>query len=169
MSKQNIKVSVRLHIKLLCTHNSNTPPLHGVPTLRTIRKKIEMVQRRAARWTMNDYSPYSSVIWMQQDLHVGWRRWKRGGMMLVFVCFIKLHMAWLPSRCLHISSSSQRLFVSLWHPLVYHQVNTSANYYKYSFFVLAFVQWNTLSPTIVMLPTLTLFSVAVRSLDHHLP
>ena len=34
-------------------------------------QKIEMVQRRAIRWTMNDYSPYSSVTQMQQEL--GWR------------------------------------------------------------------------------------------------
>ena len=43
---------------------------------------------------------------MQQDL--GWRCWNREGLMPIFVCFIKSHMAWLPSRCLRISSSPQQ-------------------------------------------------------------
>ena len=53
---------------------------------------------------------------------------------------------------------------SLRHPIVYRQIHTSANYYKYPFFPL-----NRLPSSIVMLPTLNQFSEAVRSLDHQLP
>ena len=35
------------------------------------KEKIEMVQRRAARWVSNDYSTYSSVTEMMSNL--GWR------------------------------------------------------------------------------------------------
>ena len=35
------------------------------------KDKIEMVQRRAARWVSNDYSTYSSVTEMMSNL--GWR------------------------------------------------------------------------------------------------
>ncbi|MEW8546907.1 MAG: hypothetical protein AB2693_25615, partial [Candidatus Thiodiazotropha sp.] len=34
-------------------------------------KKVETIQRRAARWVSNDYSPYSSVTEMVSNL--GWR------------------------------------------------------------------------------------------------
>ena len=33
--------------------------------------RLEMVQRRAARWTLSEYSPYASVTQMLQSL--GWR------------------------------------------------------------------------------------------------
>ena len=61
------------------------------PYTQNYTQKTEMVQRRAARWTMNDYSPYISVTQMQQDL--GWQSLEQRELMPVFVCFIKSHMA----------------------------------------------------------------------------
>ena len=52
------------------------------------------------------------------------------------------------------------------HPLALCQIHTSVNYYKYSFFPAAVVYWNKLPCSVVTLPTLDQFSVAVRSLDH---
>ena len=52
------------------------------------------------------------------------------------------------------------------HPLALRQIHTSVNYYKYSFFPAAVVYWNKLPYSVVTLPTLDQFSVAVRSLDH---
>ena len=51
------------------------------------------------------------------------------------------------------------------HPLALCQIHTSVNYYKYSFFPAAVVYWNKLPCSVVTLPTLDQFSVAVRSLD----
>ena len=52
------------------------------------------------------------------------------------------------------------------HPLALRQIHTSVNYYKYSFFPEAVVYWSKLPCSVVTLPTLDQFSVAVRSLDH---
>ena len=41
--------------------------------------KVEMVQRRAKRWTLNNYSPHSSVIECNMNLAGG--HWSRGGPM----------------------------------------------------------------------------------------
>ena len=41
------------------------------PCTQTYSHKIEMVQRRAIRWTINNYSSYDSVSQMQTNL--GWR------------------------------------------------------------------------------------------------
>ena len=51
-------------------------------------------------------------------------------------------------------------------PLALRQIHTFVNYYKYSFFPAAVVCWNKLPSSVVTLPTLDQFSVAVRSLDH---
>ena len=47
------------------------------------------------------------------------------------------------------------------HPLVYRQIHTRVNYYKYSFYPLAIVQWNRLPSKIALLPTLESFKRAV--------
>ena len=48
------------------------------------------------------------------------------------------------------------------HPLAFCQIQTTANYYKYSFFPLSKAYWNRLPAEVVMLPTLDQFSVAVH-------
>ena len=47
-------------------------------------------------------------------------------------------------------------------------VHTSANDYKYSFFPATVVYWNRLLCSVISLPTLDQFSVAVRSHDHQM-
>ena len=90
--------------------------------------------------------------------------------MLAFVCYTKSLMVLvaieMPSYFKQPKAATRH---SLRHPLVYRQIHTSANDYKYSFFPLAVVQWSRLPSSTVMLPTLTQFSAAVRSLDHPLP
>lgn len=55
------------------------------------------------------------------------------------------------------------------HPLALIQIHTSFNFYKYSFFPLAAVQWNKLPAEVVVLPTLDQFRVVVRSHNHLMP
>ena len=53
--------------------------------------KTEMIQRRAARWVKNNYSPYESVSSMLDDL--GWRCWQTDRLMHILSCFTELYMA----------------------------------------------------------------------------
>ena len=62
--------------------------------------KIEMLQRRAARWVYNDYSPYSSVTDMLSNL--GWRSLELRRYDLRIAMFIKSCMDWALYQFLHI-------------------------------------------------------------------
>ena len=62
--------------------------------------KIEMVQRRAARWVTNDYSPYSSVSNMLSNL--GWRSLEKRRYDARLITF--KFMSLLPSRFRHFLS-----------------------------------------------------------------
>ena len=52
--------------------------------------QIEKVQRRAARWTVNNFDQQASVTKIIQEL--GWRTWSKGGQMPASVYSIKLSM-----------------------------------------------------------------------------
>ena len=52
------------------------------------------------------------------------------------------------------------------HPLVYRQIHTGADYYKYSFYPLAIVQWNRLPSKIALPPTFEPFKRAVCTISH---
>ena len=139
---------MRLHIKPLYAHNSSTPPLCRAPIH---RHKIEMVQRMAIRWTLNYYYSYDSVSQMQTNL--GWR---------------SVDQRRVDARLCMLNTIAHCLFAIQQPPLAVRQIHTSVNVYKYAFFPLAVVQWNKLPADVVMLPTRSHFSVAVRSLDHQL-
>ena len=55
------------------------------------------------------------------------------------------------------------------HSMTFRQLHASTNYYKYSFFPLAIVQWNALPETVACLPDLDSFKVAVSKLQHIRP
>ena len=124
--------------------------------------KVEMVQRRAVRWTLHNYSPYSSVTELQHEL--GWRslEQRRSDARLVMVCkIINGHIAiTLPSYFQQPTRMTRHS-----HPLALRQIYTSFNFYKYSFYPLAVVLWNRLPTNVVVLPTQEQFREAVRSLD----
>ena len=129
-------------------------------------KKIEMVQRRSIRWTMNNYSTYDSVTDMETQLC--WRSLEQrradARLMVLYKIIHGLVAIPLPPyfrQPLRMSRHS--------HPLALTQIHTSCNYYKYSFFPLSVVQWNRLPSGVVVLPTLDQFGVAVRSLDRSMP
>ena len=48
------------------------------------------------------------------------------------------------------------------HPLASHQIHTTCNYYKFSFFRSTVGYWNQLPASIVLLPTLNQFNEAVH-------
>ena len=118
-----------------------------------------MVQRRAIRWTINDYSPYSSVTQTQQELSWWSLDQRRADVRLCMLYKITHGMV-----AIQMPSYFKQPQTATRHSL---RVPNIPEPEPYSF-PLAVVQWNKLPSSIVMLPTLTQFSVAVRFLDHQL-
>ena len=52
------------------------------------------------------------------------------------------------------------------HSMTFRQIHTGKNYYKYSFFLLAVVQWNALPASVAVSPSLDVFKAAVGELQH---
>ena len=138
------------------------------PYTQTYSRKIDRVQRRAARWTLNRYSTYDSVTKMQA--HLGWRaldqRQANARLCMLYKIMNGLLAVSLPT---YFQQTTSRTRHSQSHPLAIRQIHTSFNFYKYSFFPLAVWQWNRQPSNVVLLPTLTQFSVAVRSFEHQMP
>ena len=130
MYKQKIKISEHLLITLLSPTGwiwvSGLEPLHE-------RKidKIEMVQRRAARWVSNDYSTYSSVTEMMSNL--GWWSLENRCYDAHLLMFYKIVYGLV---AIPVLSYFEHLEVYTRHtnPLAYIQIHTSVCYYQYSFF-----------------------------------
>ena len=101
--------------------------MYGLLTLYTIQK-IENVQRRAVCWVKHNYSPYDSVTSMQLEL--GWQTTQRDAKLIMFYKIVHGLVA------VPVSSYIERPTRITRHmqPLSYHQIHTTANYYKFSFF-----------------------------------
>ena len=120
---------------------------------------IEMVQRR----TRNSYSTYASVTQMQNELGLRSLEQRRADARVIMLFKIVHGLVAIPLPP-YFEQPSRMTRHS--HPLALHQIHTSVNYYKYSFFPAAVVYWNKRPCSIVTLPTLDQLSVAVWSLDH---
>ena len=119
-------------------------------------KQIEKVQRRAARWTTCNFGRTASVTDMIKTL--GWRTLEQRRAEARLCLFFKIinNMVAVPlpdyiqlnpriSRCGQSRSICQC------------QLQTTKDYYKYSFFPLAIVQWNALPEEVVSSPILGIF------------
>ena len=127
---------------------------------------IESVQRRAARWVLGDYSPYSSVTDMIGKL--GWRYLEQRRSDSRQVLFYKIVYGYVavpfpPYVIPHLRASRTS------HPLAYRQISTRTDYYKYSFYPLTVVQWNSLPASIATLTDLNSFKRAVCQVCHPKP
>ena len=129
-------------------------------------QRIEMVQRRAARWALSDYSPYSSVSDMLGRL--GWRTLEQRRADSRLVLFYKIVHGLvaipLPTYVIPFNRYSRTT-----HSLAFRQLYARTDYYKYSFFLLAVVQWNNPSASIATLTNLDSFKLAVSQAYHHRP
>ena len=122
-----------------------------------------MVQRKAIRWTMHNFSSYTSVTDMQNQLYLRSIEQRRAETRLIMLYKIIHGIVAIPLP----SYFQQPLRMTRHrHPLAFTQIHTSNDYYKYSFFPLSVVQWNRLPADVLVLPTLEQFGVTVRSLDH---
>ena len=114
---------------------------HVEPYTKQNIQKIEMVQRRAARWVSNSYSSYHSVSAMLSNL--GWRSLEYRRYDLRLAMFYKIQYSLvavpMPSYFEHLIRITHHM-----HPLSFRQVHVSADYYRYSFFSMTVVLWNRL-------------------------
>ena len=128
--------------------------------------RLEMVQRRAARWTLSEYSPYASVTQMLQSL--GWRsleqRRSDSRLCLFYKVIYGLVAIDMPPYVVHPLRTPRNS-----HTLCFRQIQSTVDYYKYSFYPLSIVQWNRLPAHIALLPTFDSFKRAVCTVSHPMP
>ena len=109
---------------------------------------LEMVQRRATRWTLIEYSPYTSVTQMLQSL--GWRSLgqRRSDSRLYNIIYGLVAIS-MPSYVVH----PLRFILRNSHTLGVRQIQITVDYYRCTFYPLSIVQWNRLPAHISLLPT----------------
>ena len=123
--------------------------------------QLEQVQRRTARWTVGNFDRRASVTKITQDL--GWRTLDQS-VCLFFKVIHGLVAVPLPYYVQYSNRISRYC-----HSMTFRQVYTSRDYYKYSFFPLAIVQWNSPPETAASLQNLEAFKAAVCKLQHSRP
>ena len=140
------------------------PPPYGALT--PIQIKVEAVQRSPARWVTHDHSSYSSVTQMINTL--GWRSLEQTRADARLIMFYKIVHGFVEIP-LQTFIHRQIRMTRTTHPYHFIQIQTTANYYNYSFFPLAIVQWNNLPTSAVLSKELTTFRSAICSLNHIMP
>ena len=112
---------------------------------------LEMVQRRAARWTLNRHHNTSSVKGMLEDLQWRTLEQRRTDCRLVLLIFQIIHglVQIPPTNYLQpsLNTTSRKN-----HNYTYQQCSTRTNYLKYSFFPYTTVVWNNLPYQLVNSP-----------------
>jgi hypothetical protein len=113
--------------------------------------KIEMVQRRAARWVSHDFSRCSSVTNMLQELN--WRslELRRADARMNMMYKITNGIVAIPSAQ-YLTPITR--YTRHTHTLSYRGITAKKNIYRYSYFPITIVQWNSLPQQIISLPTL---------------
>ena len=128
--------------------------------------QLEKIQRRAARWTTSNYDYRSSVTSMLDQL--SWRTLEQRRADARLCLFYKMIHGIVAVPLPDYVQPTYR--VSRYcHSMTFRQIHTNRNYYKYSFFPLAIVQWNALPESVVSLQDLEAFMVAVSKLQHSKP
>ena len=130
--------------------------------------KLEMVQRRAARYTCNIFHNTSSVTNMLTELK--WPQLQLRRTRTRFIFFYKKiqHLvAIYPSNLLVPSDSRTRQYT---HSHSYRHTHTSLDSYKYTFYPKTIVQWNLLPAAAVQCPTLDSFKeqIPLSVLQQHI-
>ena len=128
--------------------------------------KIEMVQRRAARWTISNFDRRASVTEILDKL--GWRTLEQrradARLCLFYKIVYGLVAVPLPDHVQYNNRISRYC-----HSMTFRQVSTSTDFYKFSFFPLAIIQWNALPESIVSLQSLDASKAAICKLQHSRP
>ena len=129
----------------------------------------QIIQRRAACWTASNFDRQSSVT--ERVKQLGWRslehRRADPRLCLFYKVIHGLVAVPLPDY-IHVLHHSNRIS-RYYHSMTFRQVSTSTDYYKFSFFPLAIVQWNSLPESVACLQSLDAFKAAVCKLQHSRP
>ena len=130
--------------------------------------KLEMVQRRAARWAMNNFSPTTSITNMLDLLW--WETLEYRSSCARLSLFHNIVYGNVAVPLPEYIEQPTRLTRAA-HPLSFRQIQTSKDFYKYSFFPLAVVQWNllVLPQHVVDLRKPVAFRASVASIQHPRP
>ena len=128
--------------------------------------QLEKIQRRAARWTTSNYDYRSSVTAMLDQ--PGWRTLEQRRADAHLCLFYKIVYGLVAVPLPDYIQLTHR--VSRYcHSMTFRQIQTTRNYYKYSFFPLAIVQWNALPEPVANLQDLESFKLTVCKLQHSRP
>ena len=128
--------------------------------------KIEMTQRRAARWVKRNYSPYESVSYMLNEL--GWRSLENRRIVYRLIMLHKIIYGYVAKEVPSYFEKPQR-YTRHMHPLAFHQIHTAATYYQRSFYPASIVLWNRLPSEVVLLEDLDPFREGVCKIIHQSP
>ena len=129
-------------------------------------QKIEMVQRRAARWVKCNYSTYDSVSTILDNL--GWRSLENRRIDSRLFMFQRIIYGYVVIQIPTYFEKPQRLTRHM-HPLSYRQIHTHAVYYQHMFFPATIVLWNKLPSEIVLMDDLESFKQGVSKINHQSP
>ena len=136
------------------------------PNTKENKGKLEMVQRRAARWTLNDYASTTSVTSLMAQL--GWQTLEQRRSVARLCLFYKIVNGLVAVPLPDYIQPAHRIS-RFCHSMTFRQIHTGKDYYKYSFFPLAVVQWNALPASVAVSPSLEVFKAAVGELQHPKP
>ena len=142
---ENVQSAKYLGITITDNTSTYASPVWDPHTKDDIQK-IESVQRQAARWRTLEQRRTDSRL-------------------ILFYKIIYGYVAIpLPSYAIPLPRASRTS-----HPLAYRQISTRTDYYKYSFYPLTVVQWNSLPASIATLTDLDSFKRAVCQVCHSKP
>ena len=122
--------------------------------------KLEMVQRRAARFVLNRFHNTSSVSDMVN--HLEWRSLEHRRLDASLCLFYKIvnGMVLIPA---HPHLIPLQRSTRLHHPLAFQIPHSNSDYHRYSFFPRVIRLWNTLPTSFVMTPTYDAFKSSIQS------
>ena len=125
--------------------------------------KVEMVQRRAARWTLSDYARATSVTSLQTQLN--WQTLEERRYVARLCLFYKIVNDLLAVPLPVYMQPTHRISRYCYY-MTFRQIHTGKDYNRCSFFPLAIVQWNALPAKVAVSPSLEIFKSAVGQLQH---
>ena len=143
--------------KILCYKTLVRPQLEYASTVwdpptSTLRDKLEMVQRRSARFVNNDYRRTSSVNTMLKNLQWQTLHQRRAHNKVITIYRILNKLTAIPSDLLIKTNTISRA-----HSLSLQIPHTRTDIYKSSFFPSAIRLWNKLTENVVTADTLDSF------------
>ena len=165
--KRNVKIrspSIKEKLySLVCPHVEYASAIGSPREVKPIHQ-LEMVQRRAARWTLNRHHNTGSVKWMLEDLQ--WRTLEQRHIDCRMVLLFQIIHGLVqipPTKYIQpsLNTTSRKN-----HNYTYQQCSTRTNYLKYSLFTYTTVVWNNLPYQLVSSPSVISFKAQVSKLQH---